>query len=158
MINERYCSKLAVSLILTRTNQETGKKEILLQLRRNTGYMDHMYDFGCSGHVEKGESFLQALIRETKEELGIIVNEKDLIFKAVYHHCSADYVQLFFATERYEGIPSPTEADKCGGLLWTDINNLPEKTIPYVVNVIEDVKNGIIYDDGNSLKNTKNST
>ena len=82
---EKYYSRLAVNLVLTRMNEE-GKKEILLQLRQNTGYMDNMYDFACSGHVEKGESFAAALVRETKEEIGIIIKEEDLVFLAVNHH------------------------------------------------------------------------
>ena len=52
-MSEKYYSRLAVNLVLTRVN-ENGEKEILLQLRQNTGYMDNMYDFACSGHVEKG--------------------------------------------------------------------------------------------------------
>ena len=43
-MSEKYYSRLAVSLVLTRINKD-GKKEILLQLRKNTGYMDNMYDF-----------------------------------------------------------------------------------------------------------------
>ena len=33
-------------------------------------------------------------------------------------------------------------------LLWANLNNLPENIIPYVVNVIEDIKIGIQFDDG----------
>ncbi len=51
-MSEKYYSRIAANLILTRIN-ESGKKEILLQLRQNTGYMDNKYDFACSGHVEK---------------------------------------------------------------------------------------------------------
>ena len=146
-MSEKYYSRLAVNLVLTRTNQN-GTKEILLQLRQNTGYMDNMYDFACSGHVEKGESFSQALVRETKEEIGISIKEEDLIFKAVNHHYQADHVQLFFTTNNYEGEPTVCEPEECGGLLWADINNLPENTIPYVANVIKCIEEGIPYDDG----------
>ena len=74
-MEEKYYSRLAVNLVLTRINN--GRKEILLQLRQNTGYMDNMYDFACSGHVDKGESYTQALIREAKEEIGISINENE---------------------------------------------------------------------------------
>ena len=46
-MKKKYYSRLAVSLVLTRVN-DRGEKEILLQLRQNTGYMDNMYDFACS--------------------------------------------------------------------------------------------------------------
>jgi ADP-ribose pyrophosphatase YjhB (NUDIX family) len=146
-MNERYSSKLAVSLLLTRVN-EFGKKEILLQLRQNTGYMDNMYDFSCSGHVEKDESFGKAMIREAKEEIGINIKEEDLIFLTVNHNYKGNHVQLFFTTNSYEGEPKVCELDKCGGLLWVDMDNLPDNTIPYIVNVLEDIKLGIPYDDG----------
>lgn len=136
-MSEKYYSRLAVNLLLTRINTNTNEREILLQLRQNTGYMDNMYDFGCSGHVDKGESYSQALVRETKEELGITIYEKDLKFEAVNHHYDANHVQLFFSTEKYEGEPYPAEPNECGGLIWANINNLPNNTIPYVaINII----------------------
>ena len=146
-MEEKYYSRLAVNLVLTRINN--GRKEILLQLRQNTGYMDNMYDFACSGHVDKGESYTQALIREAKEEIGISINENDLVFLAVNHNYQADHVQLFFSTKSYEGEPIICESDECEGLLWSDTDNLPSNIIPYVKNVIKDIEYGIQYDDGN---------
>ena len=146
-MEEKYYSRLAVNLVLTRINN--GKKEILLQLRKNTGYMDNMYDFACSGHVDKGESYTQALKREAKEEIGISINENDLVFLAVNHNYQEDHVQLFFSTKTYEGEPIICESDECGGLLWSDTDNLPSNIILYVKNVIKDIEYGIQYDDGN---------
>lgn len=145
-MNDKYYSRLAVNLVLTRIN-EAGKKEILLQLRQNTGYMDNKYDFACSGHVEKGESFKMALVREAKEEIGIILKEENLKFLAINHDYKGDHVQLFFEATSYEGEPRVCEPQECGGLLWADINNLPDNTILYVANVIRDLELGILYDD-----------
>ena len=145
-MSEKYYSRLAVNLVLTRTN-ENGEKEILLQLRQNTGYMDNMYDFACSGHVDKGESYTTALVREAKEEIGIGVKEEDLVFLAVNHHYQADHVQLFFTTNNYEGEPTVCEPEECGGLLWADIDNLPDNLIPRYRNTILCIKNNILYDD-----------
>jgi mutator protein MutT len=156
-MNEKYSSRLAVNLVLTRINNE--KKEILLQLRQNTGYMDNMYDFACSGHVEKGESFKMALVREAKEEIGILLKEEDLKFLGVNHDYLGDHVQIFFKTTNYIGEPKVCEPEECGGLLWSNIDNLPKNIIPYVANVIEDIKLGIMYDDMNfvELNNYKKS-
>lgn len=147
-MSEKYYSRLAVNLVLIRTN-ENNEKEILLQLRQNTGYMDNMYDFACSGHVNKNESYTQALIREAKEEIGITLDEEDLIFLAVNHHYQADHVQLFFTTKDYKGVPTVCEHNECGGLLWAKIQELPDNIIPYIANVIEDINLGIQFDDGN---------
>ena len=66
-----------------------------------------------------------------------------MIFLAVNHHYKADHVQLFFTVQEYEGEPTVYEPDECGGLLWANIENIPNNTIPYVKNVIEDIKFGI---------------
>ena len=52
-MKQRYQSKVVVFLILTK--QFNGKKQILLQERHNTAYMDGQYDMACSGHLEKGK-------------------------------------------------------------------------------------------------------
>lgn len=153
-MSEKYYSRLAVNLVLTRIN-ENGQKEILLQLRQNTGYMDNMYDFACSGHVDKGETFANALIREAKEEIGINIIEDDLIFLAVNHDYQSDHVQVFFATKSYIGEPVVCEPEECGGLLWANIDELPQNIIPYVANVIEDIKLGIQFDDADFTKLNK---
>ena len=114
-----------------------------------------MYDFACSGHVDKGESFANALIREAKEEIGINITEEDLIFLAVNHDYQSDHVQVFFATKSYIGEPVICEPEECGGLLWADIDELPQNIIPYVANVIEDIKLGIQFDDGDFTKLNK---
>lgn len=44
---EAYRNDIAVFLILTRVD-ENGKREILLQKRKNTGYMDGMYDLAAA--------------------------------------------------------------------------------------------------------------
>lgn len=147
-MSEKYYSRLAVNLVLIKKDPTSGRKEILLQLRQNTGYMDNMYDFACSGHVDKGETFTQALVREAREEIGITVKEKDLKFLATTHHSDGDHVLLYFSPITYEGTPTVCEPEECGGLLWADMNNLPENIIPYVANVLECIKIGIQYDDG----------
>ena len=54
-------------------------KEILLEKRSpNKRYSPNKYGL-CAGHVMVGESLKEALVREIKEEIGITVNEDDLI-------------------------------------------------------------------------------
>jgi len=40
------------------------------------------YDYSASGHVGAGETYLQALIRETKEEINLDISENELVFMA----------------------------------------------------------------------------
>lgn len=145
-MGERYQTKVAVFLILTRTKNENT--EVLLQERCNTGYMDGKYDTACSGHIESGESLLTAMVREAKEELGIDIKENDLILVAVIHPYKEDYINIFFTTKEYSGIPKIMETNKCSNLQWFSINGLPENVIVRVKNIIENMHKGIICDDG----------
>lgn len=144
-MKERYQSKVAVFLILTR--EENRKTEILLQERYNTGYMDGKYDAACSGHLEKGESVSMALVREAKEEIGIDINEKDLRFVELIHSYKEDYINVFFTTKKYSGTPKIMEPEKCDDLRWFDIENLPENIFPRIKNVLININKGILYDD-----------
>lgn len=54
-------------------------KNILLQKRSaNKKLWPNMWDVTVGGHVDSGEFGRQALIRETKEELGIDINDDDI--------------------------------------------------------------------------------
>ncbi len=145
-MKERYQSKVAVFLILTREIE--GQTQILLQERCNTGYMDGKYDTACSGHLEKGESLSMALCREAKEEINLDIQEKNLELVSIIHPYKEDYINVFFTTNKYTGTPKIMEPNKCDDLKWFNINELPENTIIRIRNVIKNMKKGIIYDDG----------
>ena len=147
-MKERYVVKVALFLIITR-NAENGT-EILLQERCNTGYMDGKYDMACSGHLEKGESFTQALVREAKEEIGIDIKEEDLEFVHLYYPYEEEYVNVFFKANKYEGVPTIKEFDKCDSLKWFNIKSLPDNIIPKHKNVIECMDKKVMYDDRNA--------
>ncbi len=145
-MKERYQSKVAVFLILTREIE--GQTQILLQERCNTGYMDGKYDTACSGHLKKGESLSMALCREAKEEINLDIQEKNLELVSIIHPYQEDYINVFFTTNKYIGTPKIMEPNKCDDLKWFNINELPENTIIRIRNVIKNMKKGIIYDDG----------
>lgn len=149
-MSERYQSKVVVFLILTRIID--GNTEILLQERQNTGYMDGKYDMAVSGHLEKGESLSMSLVREAKEEMDIEVDEKDLELVSVIHPYQEDYINFFFKTKEYRGTPKIMEPEKCNNLKWFNICELPDNIMTRIKNVIENIKKGILYDDGDFSK------
>jgi 8-oxo-dGTP pyrophosphatase MutT (NUDIX family) len=130
-MKERFKCLIAVFLLLTRENN--GETEILLQKRKNTGYMDGKYDLSSSGHLEQNESLKQALARETKEEIGIDINENDLELVNIFHEnqsdISTEYLMVTFRTNKYVGTPTIMEPNKNEELLWVNINNIPENVI-----------------------------
>ena len=101
---ERFKTPTAVILMVIR--KRNGKEQILLQKRKNTGYMDGYYDFGASGHVENKETMKMAIIREAKEEIGITIDTKDVEFVTMIHDISKNiYFNGYFKVTKWEGEP-----------------------------------------------------
>jgi isopentenyl-diphosphate Delta-isomerase len=50
-------------------------KQVLLQKRSD----NHLWDHSAAGHLAFGEDYLDAALRVTREQLGIILNRKDLL-------------------------------------------------------------------------------
>lgn len=128
-MKERYEIKCAVFLILTKV--ENGKKQILLQRRFHTGILDGQYDVSCSGHLEKNETLTEAMVRETKEELGIDIREEELHYSSTIHanFDGEEYLLIAFSSNVYRGIPTIMEKDKCDDLEWFDMDDLPDNLI-----------------------------
>ena len=128
---EHYRSYSAVFPILLR--EGANGQEVLLHLRQNTGYMDGHWDFAGSGHVDENESAMQAVVRECREELGITVELKDIRFVHLSHRVGQNgartYYDIYFLVERYTGEPYIAEPEKCSGLQWFAMDELPEDII-----------------------------
>lgn len=145
-MSKKYHKNIPASyLIITK-----GKKVLLLR-RFNTGYEDGKYSL-VAGHVEKGETFSDCIIREAKEEAGISIQNKDLKVVHVLHRNSGlnennERVDIFFKVEKWQGKIENKEPDKCDDLSWFDIDNLPSNTIPYISNVLENFKQDIFYSE-----------
>lgn len=143
-MDERYSCKLVTDLMLTRKSEKEGKTEILLSLRKNTGYRDGEYELP-GGHVEEGEDLKQAMVREAKEELLIDIKEENLKIAHILHHYNGNRINFIFITEYYEGKIGIGEPDSCEKLEWFNINNLPENIIPKIKKSIEEIKEGVFY-------------
>jgi mutator protein MutT len=135
---EHYKTLSAVFPILIK--EEDGKKRILLAKRENTGYMDGMWDFAGSGHVDEGETAIHAIIREAKEEMGIEIEAEDVKFVHLSHRVGKNgnrtYYDIYFTIKKFRGQPRMTEPEKCSSLKWFDIDDLPEKMIPIRKNAL----------------------
>ena len=142
-MNERYSCKLVTDLMITRKS-EKEEPEILLSLRKNTGYRNGEYELP-GGHVEEGEDLKQAMIREAKEELLIDVKESNLKIAHILHHYNGNRINFIFMTDYYEGEIGIGEPDSCEKLEWFNINNHPANIIPKIKKSIEEIKDGIFY-------------
>ena len=110
-----------------------GQMQVLLSMRKNTGYMDGRWDFAGSGHVDENESATQAVVRECQEELGIIVNPDNIHFAHMSHRVGLNgertYFDIYFTVDSFTGEPYIAEPDKCSGLQWFAIDMLPDEVI-----------------------------
>lgn len=67
----------------------TKNGEILLQQRSHKkSIFPLLWDVSAAGHIDAGESFISAAVRETKEELGLQLDAKDLTKIGVNKHLS----------------------------------------------------------------------
>ena len=108
--------------------------EVLLQLRRNTGYMDEHWAAAAAGHVERGETAYDAARREAAEELA--VSEVDLTFELTMQRTRHDQpiderVDFFFTARSWAGEPRIVEPDKCADLRWFPLDALPDPVVPH---------------------------
>ena len=143
-MSERYLSKIVVDLLLERKSDENGKTEILMMKRTNTGYFDGYYDL-LGGHLEAGEDLFAGMIREAKEEIGIVIKREDMEMVHIYHKYQKGMLKFVFKVSKYEGNPINAEPEACEKIEWIDFDNLPENTIPGIRFELESIRNGIYY-------------
>ncbi len=103
------------------------KGKVLLGKRKNAFAAG---EYGIpSGHMEKGETFTQAALREIQEETGVSIKEKELLLFALSNYIIEDwddqYVTFDFAVTIAASTISNQEPDKCEGWEWHDPALLP---------------------------------
>ena len=137
---ERFKLLVAVHLFLVRD----GK--VLLLRRYNTGYEDSNYSVPA-GHLDGGEEFRAAMLREAREEVGITLSLDALQVVGVMHRKADDErIDFFFAASEWAGEPTNCEPDKCDELAWFALDALPANVIPYVRRALDNYRRGIGFD------------
>ena len=127
-----------------------GRREVLLQLRRGTGYMDGHWAAAAAGHVEAGESALDAACREAAEELGVTIDPDDLEALTAMHRTQGngdpidERVDFFFACRRWLGEPRLVEPDKSAALEWFDLLALPRPVVPHELWLLRALADGAV--------------
>jgi 8-oxo-dGTP pyrophosphatase MutT (NUDIX family) len=126
------------------------KDQKLFTIRReHTGWMDGKITIP-SGHVEEGETYIEAAIRETQEEAGVLLGAANLQFA---HFAERDVAtgdriwdDVYFICNSFEGEPYNAEPEKHGESGWVDYNNLPQELmVPPVHDALMQLKQGILY-------------
>lgn len=135
--------------------------KILLGKRQNTGYYDNWYTVP-SGHVEEGELPTDALMRETKEEIGVVLDPSSIrLVHTMYrtaHDVTGDRADYFFEAVISEGEPTNMEPEKCSELDWFPLDALPENIMHHVRDALNDIKNGVTFSELGADRVVKNPT
>ena len=123
--NKDLRPKVGVGVYIVNDNNE-----VLLSLRSSA----HANGFWCApgGHMEYGETFLEAGARETKEEVDIDVSEVDVIgvISNVYPEENKHYVTIHMRAKKYTGEAKIMEPDKFTDMKWFPLTALPENIFP----------------------------
>jgi 8-oxo-dGTP diphosphatase len=124
--------------------------QILLSRRFNTGYADGQYSVPA-GHLDGGETIMDAAAREAKEEVGVNIEPSDMTFSTVMHRMEGDQederVDFFVRVRQWQGEPFNAEPDKCDDLRWVNIDQLPANVVPYVRQALRNHLTGIPFDE-----------
>ncbi|GAA4682694.1 NUDIX hydrolase [Nocardioides nanhaiensis] len=122
--------------------------EVLLQLRRNTGYMDDHWAAAAAGHVERGETAVQAARREAAEEIDVhdVALEFVTAMQRTRHDLPIDErIDFFFTARSWRGEPRVVEPHKCAELRWVPLDaldDLPHPVVPHERAVLESLRAG----------------
>ncbi|NDD53555.1 NUDIX hydrolase [bacterium] len=96
-----------------------------LLLLRDAQHPSHLKLPG--GHVEQGESFLQAALREVEEEVAIELAASALtpLHLVEFSWEGKQYTSMLFLATAWEGNPVNVLPGEHSELLWVDATNLP---------------------------------
>lgn len=107
------------------------------------------------GHVEQGESFADAVIREVQEETGLNIRSPQLCGIKDWYENQCRYVVLFYKATCFEGeLRSGAE----GKVWWENIDNLPNLNLSLdmsdMIRVFteDDLSEFFYYQDGSEWK------
>ncbi|WP_024285811.1 NUDIX domain-containing protein [Cellulomonas sp. KRMCY2] len=115
--------------------------EVLLHLRRGTGYLDDHWAT-LAGHVDPGESAAEAASREAMEEAGVRVDQLDLHPLTTLHRFEVGGPQreqradFFFEVRDWSGDPHIVEPEKCADMRWFRLDALPHPVVPHELEIL----------------------
>lgn len=105
------------------------------------------------GHLEFGETFEEAAIREAHEETGLTdLKPKGVISIGNDIKYGKHYVSIGILLESSNGEPTNPEPDKSDGWHWCDPHKLPQPFFPHSQNVIENWLAGRIYRESSQIE------
>ncbi|MFE9968655.1 phosphotransferase [Streptomyces sp. NPDC005525] len=130
--HERHTEPLDVHLILRRDS--AAGPQILMSRRAGSVYASGLWHLP-SGHLDgPHEDVVAAVIREAREETGVVIDPADVRTAVTVHHRSPTghaRVGFFFEARRWEGDPRVLEPDVCDAMAWIRLDEFPSPMVAY---------------------------
>lgn len=135
-----FTISLKVRLIL----YDKGKILLLKQTKPNGGNYSLV-----GGTIEKTEFAKETLIRESKEEAGIVLREEDLQLVHVLQKKSAHQqrITLYFKATHWDGKLEAREHKKFEDVVWFPLDALPKKLTGTIRHVLHEYRSGRLYSE-----------
>ncbi|MGW4446731.1 NUDIX hydrolase [Streptomyces sp. NPDC004100] len=128
----RHTEPVDVHLILRR--EGVGGSEVLMSRRAGRVYAAGLWHLP-SGHLDgPHEDVVTALIREAREETGVLIAADDVRAALTVHHRGPGghaRVGLFFEVRRWAGEPGVREPEVCDAMTWAPLDALPAPVVAY---------------------------
>ncbi|MER5890773.1 NUDIX domain-containing protein [Streptomyces sp. NPDC001941] len=123
---------------------------VLLGLRHpDSSYAGDMWHF-LAGRCEQ-ESAVTCLVREAREEAGLVIDPADVTLVHVTHLVDRPggrpLLQMVFQAHRWQGVPHVREPDKCLAWGWWSPTDLPSRLVPYARTALEGIAAGRAYSE-----------
>ena len=101
------------------------------------------------GTVEDSEFAREALIREAKEEAGLILKKDNLQLVHVLHKKTkkGQRITMYFKAKKWGGTLKTGEPEKFLGVAWASLNSLPPNLTETVRHVLQNYRAGIMYSE-----------
>ncbi|MFD4970456.1 NUDIX domain-containing protein [Streptomyces sp. NPDC058424] len=129
---------------------EDDHGRLLLGLRHpDSSYAGNLWHF-LAGHCER-ESAITCLVREAKEEAGLVIDPADVEYAHTVHlvdsPAARPRVQLVFRAREWSGTPAVLEPERCVEWRWWPPHSLPTEVVPYTRTAIESILAGSPYSE-----------
>lgn len=112
--------------------------EVLLARRHGVAYASGLWGLP-GGHVEEGETFAQAAVREAREEVGVLVALDDAVPIGMSRYVDPPHrgLTVLVAADRWEGEPRPVS--ECDAVAWARLDDLPQPVLPWLPDLLRHV-------------------
>lgn len=111
-------------------------RSILLARRCGVAYANGLWGLP-GGHARRRETWAQAAVRETAEEVGVTVAVEDLAPIGVQRYLDGRFhgVDAFFLAAQWAG--EPAAVSECDAVDWFDPTDLPPDVLPWLARSID---------------------